>query len=471
MNNSNHIRDNHNRDEGWTGKLKDWLSDYKTSVPGDLWNGINAGMEKAALPAGRKIILRRLGIVSAIAAAALFGVFFGYKALSPGAMEMSRISSSEKTTIGKSSLTSSGSSKSTLSKEDKSQNASLLAENENNSKDSNNYGSPAGNAVPISDSLSERKKIPYTVSDSAKKNRSADVEVKKNSVSVQSAGSGNVNNGGNGNVNIDKHGNVNVNKDVNSDENGKETTGDYIDSYPVYLEEKKSSGISVTAGLFAAGMSGNENSKMGEGAFMMGANPLEGDNVNMVWAAKGSSFLGNSSNNMSDFTYHHKLPVKMGVMVKFSFFPGFFVGSGLSYSRLYSNITSGTSNDGIKGNQVLHYLGLPLNVSYDLFERNRFAFYCTGGGSVEKCISGKVKYDAIYGIRVLSSTSKNIKINHLQWSLNAALGFRADLSDYAGLYVEPGISYHFDNGSSVTTIYKDRPLDFSLTFGLCFYFK
>jgi hypothetical protein len=48
---------------------------------------------------------------------------------------------------------------------------------------------------------------------------------------------------------------------------------------------------------------------------------------------------------------------------------------------------------------------------------------------------------------------------------------RADITDYAGLYVEPGISYHFDDGSPVTTVYKDRPLDFNLAFGLCFYFK
>ena len=36
------------------------------------------------------------------------------------------------------------------------------------------------------------------------------------------------------------------------------------------------------------------------------------------------------------------------------------------------------------------------------------------------------------------------------------------------IYAEPGISYHFDNGSNVTTFYSDNPLAFSLNVGLRF---
>ena len=45
-----------------------------------------------------------------------------------------------------------------------------------------------------------------------------------------------------------------------------------------------------------------------------------------------------------------------------------------------------------------------------------------------------------------------------------------NLSSVVGLYVEPGVSYYFDNGSSVSNIYKEKPLNFNLEFGLRFSF-
>lgn len=34
------------------------------------------------------------------------------------------------------------------------------------------------------------------------------------------------------------------------------------------------------------------------------------------------------------------------------------------------------------------------------------------------------------------------------------------------VYAEPGLSYYFDNGSSIRNIYKDKPLNFSLNLGM-----
>ena len=36
------------------------------------------------------------------------------------------------------------------------------------------------------------------------------------------------------------------------------------------------------------------------------------------------------------------------------------------------------------------------------------------------------------------------------------------------LYVQPGMSYHFDNGSDLVNVYKRRPLNFSLSAGVRF---
>ena len=41
-------------------------------------------------------------------------------------------------------------------------------------------------------------------------------------------------------------------------------------------------------------------------------------------------------------------------------------------------------------------------------------------------------------------------------------------NDLVGIYLEPGVSYYFDNGSFVETVYRERPLNFSLGIGLRF---
>lgn len=37
-----------------------------------------------------------------------------------------------------------------------------------------------------------------------------------------------------------------------------------------------------------------------------------------------------------------------------------------------------------------------------------------------------------------------------------------------GVYVEPGLSYYFDDGTDIKTIYKDKPLNLNLNFELRF---
>ena len=39
-------------------------------------------------------------------------------------------------------------------------------------------------------------------------------------------------------------------------------------------------------------------------------------------------------------------------------------------------------------------------------------------------------------------------------------------SKHISVYLEPGLGYYFDNGSSVPTIYAEKPLNFNLSLGL-----
>lgn len=47
-----------------------------------------------------------------------------------------------------------------------------------------------------------------------------------------------------------------------------------------------------------------------------------------------------------------------------------------------------------------------------------------------------------------------------------ALGAQYNINRKVGVYVEPGIAYYFDDGSSVQTIRKENPCNFTLQAGL-----
>ena len=98
--------------------------------------------------------------------------------------------------------------------------------------------------------------------------------------------------------------------------------------------------------------------------------------------------------------------------------------------------------------------------------------YAGVGGMVEKSVSGKtVTTETVGGVKQGDSVKKSLNVKPLMLSLNASAGLQANLTRNLGVYVEPGLSYHFDDGSGVSTIYKDRPLDFAVTIGARFSFR
>ena len=66
------------------------------------------------------------------------------------------------------------------------------------------------------------------------------------------------------------------------------------------------------------------------------------------------------------------------------------------------------------------------------------------------------------------SYDQDLRDRRPQWSVNASAGLQYKINDILGVYLEPGVGYYFDNGSNVSTIYKEKPLNFNFTVGLRF---
>lgn len=166
----------------------------------------------------------------------------------------------------------------------------------------------------------------------------------------------------------------------------------------------------------------------------------------------------------------HRQPVRIGASVSWNLGMGWSVGTGLTYSYLSSDLMSGTAESHYSTHQKLHYVGIPLNVGYAFFSHRRLSLYGTVGGMVEKCVKGESSTVFAIGGKEESVQYDDVSEKRLQYSANASLGVSIDIADHVGFYLEPGVSYHFNNHSGVTNIYKDTPLNFSLGLGFRYSF-
>jgi hypothetical protein len=150
----------------------------------------------------------------------------------------------------------------------------------------------------------------------------------------------------------------------------------------------------------------------------------------------------------------HKQPVSFGLSVRKYLPDGFSVESGVIYTLLSSEGPA-VNYPSQKIEQKWHYIGIPLRGNWDFVDSERFTLYLTAGGMVEKCVYGKLGSD-------------RQTIGPLQFSLTGGIGGQLNITRRVGIYIEPGVSYFFDDGSGVETIRKEAPLNVNLQGGIRF---
>lgn len=166
--------------------------------------------------------------------------------------------------------------------------------------------------------------------------------------------------------------------------------------------------------------------------------------------------------------YDHHLPIRIGLSVAYALTDRLSISSGLTYTRLASDIKDASRESKYIGEQRLHYVGIPLNVSYKVASFRWLGLYGTAGVLVEKCVSGTTDEGYVENNTMKYTNTQDISSKPLQMSVNAGVGIQFDFIDNVGIYAEPGLSYYFDDGSALQTIYKEKPLNFNLNVGVRF---
>lgn len=152
-------------------------------------------------------------------------------------------------------------------------------------------------------------------------------------------------------------------------------------------------------------------------------------------------------------------PLTFGLQVAFPLTDRFSVATGVSYSYLVSQYDILYKKVMYEGayNQ-LHYVGVPLSLSYHFVQTPHLGVYAAVTGAAEKCVAQRY----VFGSNVLSE-----KVTGLQWSAKAGIGVEYWFIPHMGIYFDPSLIYFFDNKQPLS-IRTQQPLQANFEVGLRF---
>lgn len=250
---------------------------------------------------------------------------------------------------------------------------------------------------------------------------------------------------------------------------------EYLRSEP--QEKRRASRRGLSIGLGAAGAGSSSSMDKFEPRAVMGSNPLEGEAGTVGWAddriltSAGTIVFNQPEVNDS---YTHKMPVKLGLTARYAFTNLLGIESGLTYSLLQSDIKRGsesTTGSWSNSEQTLHYLGVPLNLTFNFLNSRYVDVYASAGGMMEFGVKGSIKTTDHLHNSMTSTHQNAITPKGLLWSVNATAGVQVNVLPSLGIYVEPGMSHHFKNDRQPRSSYTDKPTNFALGFGLRYTFR
>lgn len=239
------------------------------------------------------------------------------------------------------------------------------------------------------------------------------------------------------------------------------------------LEEKRTRGL-FSIGISASNSTGQSLSERkytamsGYSAFplAMTASPTA------LWVDPEANIRRTNQGREVSSDTRHRLPVTTGIALRYRLPMGLGIETGVNYTWLSSTLTSGSEQSHYTSTREMHYIGIPLNISYTVWNSRYLGIYVSAGGLMEKCVGGSTLTQYTLNSETLGTDRREpLTVKPLQWSVNATAGVQLNITPAIGLYAEPGIAWWFDDGTDLETIYKTRPLNFYLRFGLRFSFE
>lgn len=197
-------------------------------------------------------------------------------------------------------------------------------------------------------------------------------------------------------------------------------------------------------------------------------NMSEAEKALMEIAINNTNNINNIKNGgkIVEHEYHDK-PITFGLSMTKTINRKWNVETGLQYSLLKSEFILGEDDYYVQKRQKIHYLGIPLRLSYKWFGANRWTAYTSAGIILNIPLSGKTDEQYVTGTVIPYSESWHFT-PPFQWTVGTGVGLQYNFANNWGVYLEPTFSWHIPNGSTTRTIWTEHPFTITVPFGIRF---
>lgn len=152
-----------------------------------------------------------------------------------------------------------------------------------------------------------------------------------------------------------------------------------------------------------------------------------------------------------EYNYEHSIPIALGVSIKYSLSEKLAIESGINYTYLHSKLTEVHSAESFSQN--LHYIGIPINISYSFNYNKAIAYYALLGSEIEKMIIAK-------------KDNKTEYPNVWQLSFKAGIGTQIQIYKAISMFGELSVRYGIEDKSSWESYRTDNPLQMNIRLGI-----
>ena len=188
------------------------------------------------------------------------------------------------------------------------------------------------------------------------------------------------------------------------------------------------------------------------------------DSAERVRLARIGTYFSSGNKGLGEDVRHHR-PRGLGLSLNKQLDAHWIFGTGVTYTLLKSERTSQFHHTAILKTQRISYIGIPLRLTYRIWEKGRFMAYATGGVTLELPVSGSLQTKYITGSDSISSFRNTLR-PRFQWSVGLGVGLQYRLFRPFSFYIEPNAGYYFRNGSTIETYRTAHPFTFGIPFGL-----
>ena len=184
----------------------------------------------------------------------------------------------------------------------------------------------------------------------------------------------------------------------------------------------------------------------------------------MTIAARNASV----NNGKMETQHYHYQPFSIQLLVSRQLNNRLSVETGLSYTQLKSTYTTGIPAAHVLNQQRLRYLGIPLRLRWQWYNKSRLSFYTSAGAMWELPVRSKLNVQHVTDGQVTFQRDETLDVPH-QWSTTLGVGVQYDLTPHLGIYMEPSLQYFFDDGSDLKSYRTEHPLQVTLPLGIRFH--